>query len=126
MGTMHAVAEMIGFSEDAEAAGMSAQELAALVDRLAANPQAGEMIVGTGGARKVRVAGRGKGKSGGFRVISYYTGDDLPVFLVTVFSKGKRADLAGAERAKIKKELADLASDYRKGVREWAKLLRRS
>ena len=84
------------------------------------------MIVGTGGARKVRVAGRGKGKSGGFRVISYYAGDDLPVFLVTVFSKGKRADLASAKRAKIKKELAGLASDYRKGVREWAKLLSRS
>jgi hypothetical protein len=123
---MHAVAEMIGFSEDAEAAGMSAQELAILINRLAADPQAGELIVGTGGARKVRVAGRGKGKSGGFRVISYYAGDDLPVFLITVFSKGKRADLASGERAKIKKELADLASDYRKGVREWAKLLRRS
>ena len=40
MRTMHAVAEMIGFSDDAEAAGMSAQELAALIDRLAANPQA--------------------------------------------------------------------------------------
>jgi hypothetical protein len=59
-------------------------------------------------------------------VITCYAGDDLPVFLVTVFSKGRRADLAAADRAEIKKELSKLASDYRKGIRECAKLLRRS
>jgi hypothetical protein len=123
---MHAVAEAIGFAEDAEAARMSSAELTALINRLAADPMAGDIIVGTGGARKVRVAGRGKGKSGGFRVISYYAGDDLPVFLIMVFSKGERADLTASERATIKKELAGLASDYRKGQHEWARQQRRS
>lgn len=123
---MHAVAEALGFSDDAKAAGMTATDLTALINRLSADPQAGNVIVGTGGARKVRVAGRGKGKSGGFRVISYYAGDDLPVFLITVFSKGDRADLTARERAELKKELAGLASDYRKGRRQWARLLRRS
>jgi hypothetical protein len=121
---MHAVAEMVGFAEDAKAAGMSAAELVVLVDRLARDPQAGEMIVGTGGARKVRVPGRGKGKSGGFRVITYYAGADLPVFLVMVFSKGQRADLTAAGKASIKSELASLASDYREGRRQWAQLRR--
>ena len=123
---MHAVAELVGFAKDAEAAGMCGEELRRLIDRLAANPQAGDLIVGTGGARKVRVAGRGKGRSGGFRVISYFAGEDLPVFLVTVFAKGDRADLSAAERAEIKRELAHLASEYRKGRRTWARLRRRS
>ena len=83
-------------------------------------------MVGTGGARNVRVAGRGKGRSGGFRVISYYAGEDLPVFLITVLSKGERADLSGAERLEIKRELAGLADDYRKSRRKWARLHRRS
>ena len=123
---MQVVAEMVGFAEDAAAAGMTERELKSLIDRLAANPQAGNLMVGTGGARKVRVAGRGKGRSGGFRVISYYAGEDLPVFLITVFSKGERADLSGAERLEIKRELAGLADDYRKARRKWARLRRRS
>ena len=52
---------MVGFAEDAAAAGMTERDLKSLIDRLAANPQAGDLMVGTGGARKVRVAGRGKG-----------------------------------------------------------------
>ena len=44
-------------------------ERADIVSWLAANPESGDVIEGTGGARKVRFAGRGKGKSGGYRVI---------------------------------------------------------
>ena len=39
---------------------------------LMANPKQGDVIQGTGGLRKVRIAGRGKGKRGGSRVIYYY------------------------------------------------------
>ena len=38
---MHAVAEMIGFSKDAAEAGMTEEELTKLINRLAADPQAG-------------------------------------------------------------------------------------
>jgi putative transcriptional regulator len=48
---------------------MSDGERLAIVTWIAANPQAGDVIEGTGGARKVRFAGKGKGKSGGYRVI---------------------------------------------------------
>ena len=123
---MHAVAEMRGFSDDATAAGMTEIELANLINRLAADPQTGDLIGGSGGARKVRVAGRGRGKSGGFRVLTYYAGTDVPVFLITVFSKGSRANLSAAETSEIRKELAGLASDYRKGRRAWARQLRGS
>jgi len=62
------------------------------------------------------VRGRGKGKSGGYRVVTFYTGPDLPVFLITLFSKGEKIDLSQAERNAMRKELADLAEDYRRGV----------
>ncbi len=54
------------------------------------NPRAGVQIAGTGGARELRVAGRGRGKGGGYRVITFYSGEDVPVFLPTLYSKGKR------------------------------------
>ena len=77
---------------------MSAAERKAAVDAIASDPLAGDPMVGTGGCRKVRVAGKGKGKSGGYRIITYYGGGDVPVFLLTVFSKGERANLTKAER----------------------------
>jgi hypothetical protein len=68
---------------------------------------------GTGGARKVRFAGRGKGKSGGYRVITFYSGGDLPVFLLTVFAKGERANLSKAERNALAQLARVLADSYR-------------
>jgi hypothetical protein len=59
---------------------MTNVEREAVVMLLAANPSAGVEIPGTGGARKIRVAGRGKGKSGGYRVISFYSGGNIPCF----------------------------------------------
>lgn len=72
---------------------------------------------GTGGARKRRIAGRGKGKRGGYRVITYYGGEDVPVFLLLLLSKGERADLSQAERNELRSILSTLADDYRAGVR---------
>jgi hypothetical protein len=76
---------------------MTDDEIGRLVDILAENPTTGELIVGTGGCRKVRVAGRGKGKSGGYRTITFYVSENLPVFLLTVFSKGERTNLSKSE-----------------------------
>jgi hypothetical protein len=42
----------------------------------------------------VRFAGKGKGKSGGYRVITFYSGSDIPVFLLNMFAKNEKADLA--------------------------------
>jgi hypothetical protein len=112
----HAVIETADYLSDAKAAGMADVEREAVIMMLAANPGAGLEIPGTGGARKIRVAGRGKGKSGGYRVITFYSGRDVPVFLLNVFSKGDRVDLSQAERNLLRKELAGLAEDYRTGV----------
>jgi hypothetical protein len=65
---MHAVIETSAYLGDADTAGLSEDERFEIVSLLAANPMAGVLMPGTGGARKLRVAGRGKGKSGGYRV----------------------------------------------------------
>ena len=83
---------------------MTDEERAEAVDFLAERPDAGDVIPGTGGCRKVRIAGKGKGKSGGYRVITLYADGDTPVFLLTVISKGKRADLTQGQRNDLKKE----------------------
>ncbi|SNS37659.1 type II toxin-antitoxin system RelE/ParE family toxin [Sphingopyxis indica] len=95
---MHAVIETNAYLSAAKDAGMSDHERTAVVDMIAANPQIGEIMPGCGGARKLRFAKPGKGKSGGYRVISYFAGDDIPVFLLTVFGKGEKVSLSQGER----------------------------
>ncbi|MFI4939925.1 MAG: type II toxin-antitoxin system RelE/ParE family toxin [Burkholderiales bacterium] len=99
---------------DAKAAGLSGDECKEIVDFIAANPNAGNEIKGTGGARKVRFAGKGKGKSGGYRVITFFSGNDIPVFLLNVFAKNEKTDLSQAERNEFKSVLAALADAYRR------------
>ena len=111
------VVESPDFAADAKAAGLDEQDVRRIIDHFARRPDAGDVIPGTGGARKVRFAGRGKGKSGGYRVITFYSGGSLPVFLLTVFGKGTKVDLTRAERNELRRELAGLVEDYRRGVR---------
>lgn len=110
---LHAVAETPTFQRDAAAAGMSDAEKAELIGYLAANPEAGEIIVGTGGARKLRWRRPGTGKSGGYRIITYFAGRALPVFLLTLYAKGERANLTPAERNTLRAILSGIADSYR-------------
>jgi hypothetical protein len=103
---------------------MSEDERASAVAAVSNSPLSGDLMPGTGGARKVRIAGRGKGKSGGYRVISFYAGEDVPIFLLAVLSKGERANLSRAEQNALRKELSGIAADYRASVRAKAAKLR--
>ena len=73
---MHTVSELKAFRRTAKAAGMSDEDIEDFVDHIAANPDDGEELVETGGCRKVRfsIRGNNKGKSGGVRTITFYTG----------------------------------------------------
>ena len=70
------------------------------------------MIEGTGGARKVRFAGKGKGKSGGDRVITFCSGSSIPVFLLNVFVKNEKTDMTAKERNTLKQILSKLVKAY--------------
>lgn len=113
---MHTVCELHSFRRAADQAGMTEDEVRRLIDYLARNPLAGGEMAGTGGCRKLRWAGRGKGKSGGYRIITFYTGVTMPVFLITVFSKGERANLSKGERNQLAGITADLVAEYNKRV----------
>lgn len=115
---MHTVLQTNAFEAGAKDAEMTEDEVHDLCVFLSANPEAGELIVGTGGARKFRIPFKGKGKRGGARVVTYYAGTDVPVFLLDVFSKGDKVNLSKAERNELRKMLADIAEAYREGVRE--------
>ena len=115
--SVHAVLETPTFLRDVAQSGMSEDQHDRIVRRIAENPTRGDVIPGTGGARKVRFAGRGKGKSGGYRVVTYFAADDVPVLLLALINKGERADLSQAERNELRKELQGFADDYRAGVK---------
>jgi hypothetical protein len=97
---MHTVVETDSYLRDAKTAGMSEDERNAAVDLVATDPEAGDMMQGTGGVRKARLAGRGKGKSGGYRLVYYFGGGDIPVYLLTVFGKGEKANLTQGEKTR--------------------------
>src|SRR5450759_478876 len=107
---MHTVARTKPFDIAAKQAGLSEDDVEDLISYLAESPQAGEEIVGTGGCRKVRVAGRGKGKSGGYRTVTFYSGEAMPVFLITVFSKGEKSTLTGKEATALKAITKDIVT----------------
>lgn len=94
---LHTVVETPQFLRDAAVAGLGDGERQAIVDDLAANPRQGAEIKGSGGVRKIRVAGRGNGKSGGYRVIAAYFGLGIPVYLLALLSKGDRENFTDAE-----------------------------
>lgn len=95
---MHTVIETESYLRDAKDAKMSEAEREAAVDLVATDPESGNVMQGTGGVRKARLSGRGKGKSGGYRIVWYFGGSDIPVFLLTVFGKGEKSNLTQGER----------------------------
>jgi hypothetical protein len=96
MTTAQTVVELPEFLRRAKAI-MSDEERSALVDFIAANPEAGISL--GGGLRKVRFAREGGGKSGGYRTIYVFGGTEMPLFLVTVFAKNEKGNLTKAEQA---------------------------
>jgi hypothetical protein len=114
---MQAVLETKSFEASAKAAGLTEDEKFEIIRTLAADPLKGDIIKGTGGARKLRFARKGKGKSGGYRVVTYFAGDDIPVFLLEVFAKNDKINLSKSEQNELKKILDGIAGDYRKSTR---------
>ena len=76
---------------------MSAADVVTVINLVAADPHCGDLVQGTGGVRKLRFAVKGKGKSGGVRVVYYYHNDTMPVFLMTLFAKKEKDNLTKAE-----------------------------
>lgn len=78
-------------------------DLAALQTLLMLHPDAGDVIPGSGGLRKVRVPAKGKGKRGGGRVIYYWVTADDQIFLLYAYAKNERTDIT-PQQAKLFRE----------------------
>jgi hypothetical protein len=83
---------------------LSDEDYRELQRHLARDPEAGDVIQGTGGFRKVRWADRrrGQGKRGGLRVIYYYFEQDRQLWLLTMYGKDEAADLNPNEKRALK------------------------
>jgi hypothetical protein len=101
------------FESEARRAGLTDDEVLHIASVIAADPLAGELIPGTGGARKLRFARRGAGKSGGYRTVHYFAGLDVPIFLLAVYGKGEKANLTQAERNALAALLPRIAANWR-------------
>jgi len=95
---------------------LSASERLSIINYLAAHPAAGDIIQGTGGIRKLRWSAQGKGKSGGVRIIYYHHNESIPLFLLTLFGKGEKANLTKSESNDLAKFTSLLIKNY--GVRK--------
>lgn len=88
----------------------SAAERADIVSWLAANPLVGDVIAGTSGLRKVRVARAGMGKRGGGRIIYFVRHGDR-IWLLMAYPKSQRDDLPKALYAQIVEYLNDYTKE---------------
>lgn len=93
----HTVVELQAFQRQAKAEGMTENEVTDLINFVSQNPEAGDLIVGSGGCRKLRFARSGGGRSGGYRVVTLFEGDDGQIYLIAVLAKGSRANFSAAE-----------------------------
>ena len=80
----------------------NAAELDAFIAWIAANPEAGNVIPGAHGARKVRWSIQGQGKRGGARVIYFNVLDDGFLVLLAVYVKAARSTMSAGEIRKVK------------------------
>ncbi len=98
----------------AAAALMKEGEREGLIDFLARNPTLGSVIQGSGGIRKIRWAGAGRGKRGGYRVIYYFHNEAMPLFLLTVYGKSQKADITADEKRGMRLWVNRIVQAYRK------------
>jgi hypothetical protein len=110
--------ETEAFARQASIVGLTEDERHEIASLLSEEPMRGELIPGTGGARKFRFAKSGMGKRSGYRIISYYAADDVPVFLLDVLDKGARLNLSPGEKNQLKKVLGRVANEYRKATKD--------
>jgi hypothetical protein len=83
-----------------------------VLNALAADPEAGAVIKGTGGMRKYRVGVEGRGKRGGARVIYWYHSERYPLVLLWMFAKNEADDLTSEQRKRLTRVTGELLGDF--------------
>ena len=94
---------------------MSEAERDHVVDVISENPEAGVVIKGTGGLRKMRIALQGRGKRGGGRIVYWFHSPDYPTVLMLAFAKNEADDLSSEQKKRLIAAIEGLYEDF--GVR---------
>jgi mRNA-degrading endonuclease RelE of RelBE toxin-antitoxin system len=84
---------------------LSDDELSRLQGYLNENAEAGDVIRGSGGVRKLRWAAAGRGKRGGLRIIYYLRSTQGEIWLLTLYAKNEAESMSGPVLKKIKEEI---------------------
>ena len=92
-------ARVHGYLDDAE--------YAALQWALASRPDAGPIIRGSGGLRKLRWRAQARGKSGGYRVIYYWRARAGEIWLLTIYAKSEEQSIPAHVLRELKKEIEE-------------------
>ena len=87
------------------------EELDNLRVYLAYNPDAGVVIKGTRGIRKLRWQASNRGKRGGARVIYFYYNDATPVYLLSAYTKTVREDITADEKKALQQFVDEIMKD---------------
>lgn len=110
----HTIVETEEFAADVKHLKVRESEVTRIITEISLNPSGGDVIKQSGGLRKVRIAGRGGGKSSGYRVLTLYLNEDCPTYLFAMLSKGERANFSKTELAELRK----IASEIKKYWKE--------
>jgi len=92
---------------------LPAEDKENLISYLSEHPNAGDVIQGSGGIRKLRWAKGNKGKSGGFRVIYYFHNESMPLYLLAIFSKNEKINISAEEKHSLSKAVKELVAYWR-------------
>lgn len=82
-------------------------EYAALQAALMLHPDAGDLVPGSGGVRKLRWSGSGRGKRGGLRIIYYWRNRAGQVWLLTLYAKNEQTNIPPHVLRAIAEEISD-------------------
>ena len=98
--------EISGFKKNIDSLAEGRSLLRRIQELILEDPKLGDVVIGTGGIRKLRVEKKGGGKRGGYRVWYLDVENIETVYLLTLYSKNESEDLSSAER-KVLKQLVD-------------------
>jgi len=102
------------FEKQCKHIGLSEDDIAEIENRMLETPTVGDLIRGTGGVRKFRIALPNRGRSGGARVVYVDYTSFSKTYLLTVFAKSETDNLNKAERNDLKALVGILKDELRK------------
>ncbi|WP_022697943.1 hypothetical protein [Euryhalocaulis caribicus] len=99
-------------AEKALQGALNEEEFNRLIDELAMHPEAGDRIPDSGGLRKLRAGCKGKGKSGGLRIVYFFYDLNMPLFVIAAYEKTKKVRYSETELASMRSLVDEIVNEY--------------